>query len=1323
MKRTVSLLLTMVMVLGTLGIVPAAAAEDSGYVSGDIDFFTSFSDYSGTDLPNGFINIEGGVRPGGVNAYTYEDDTRTSTVAVVNGNKEPVLPFGTNFMDGKLHISFDYLQTNGNKDTATDRELALYFAGNGDDSAAYTGAYGDAVTGEGPLTADGSWNINMYDYTKLIAGKTASLMRAGSKEAGTARRFFSQKGDQFGVDIDKNVVDTMATAEDTWYKVDMFFDRDNGTYEVYVDGVAQNSGLSYEGTAVADSQLYIPNASGGSPVFKGLIFRCDHMWKHEGGQLDESRQDGYFYLDNVYVSAYDANHATNDVLKMTADTQNQVMQKGKKLNIAFSEYLATVPTESNIQITKNGKEFTGFTVTADGAQATITFTEELENGVYNVAVTGVQGAISASSVSNTVSFTAAGAGTDAASTDYYWANEDFNEMADGVIPANWYYGEMDLDAMDEYNRYFMGEVSENYATEVGITNGADNTTALEMKSGNSNSMYYFFPRGVASGDFKAEFDIKHTNGGWTFGFVNYDDYNMMYQRNKYGRLKSGTGNASSAAVIEGAMGDGNVEIDTSGRMQSSILMGMAEEGYSTETLADRAFSPNLGMIGNDTKNGNDKIKDVNNLSKLGDMTVTANAWSKIEIDVNDNSKVYTIKVTPYNNDGSLNTGAVKTETWTDTDDNRYFKGIMGLRFTRNAAATGSVAVDNVKVYKTGTAYLDEDFDDYTETEFGTGNKKLPSGWMDITNKTWWEFRYSTSSKASKGVTSSTGRDSTDANDKSMFLYYKYPAVYKSLDKPVPAGEPFIMEFDVYNVGTATTESRENPWVFMQMGKEDTHQLLGYNYEGGVSSTGKVYIAPVRSSGQEDAAGSDANANLAYDSAIASYKPFADKTNEDGTTTTYTVEDTYLRLQGNSMQMNVLFGRPSQDFNLKYTQSGRFDVKRAFHNESVNTDIVDEIGSWINYKVLCEPISATETKYTITQTKADGTQAVKTFTNNRDWVSNDTYAVGFAVPFKNASKHDVSDGTIGTKIDNVKVYAANTDGTEITTVDTNYIASIKASNTSEEKDITGDTTIPVGTTKLDITFSADISEKVAPVLPLANRDLPEVRTGTTEALLAWINETYEGYVGKDADYVDYTSVLDSIKDVISLRKLGSQLESGTISLSADKKTVTITFAEALTENDKYTLGISRNIAFDGNGYATLGDNFTQLYTVSGAFSEPEFNFTKLNVTVLRGSTQIPINKAGILTAGETVTTAIDYANPTTESAEALVFYAFYNTDATTGVSTISGVESETFSMEAGASGRTDVKTFPVPTGYDVFKAFSWSYPDMKPYTEVLEQECK
>ena len=82
----------------------------------------------------------------------------------------------------------------------------------------------------------------------------------------------------------------------------------------------------------------------------------------------------------------------------------------------------------------------------------------------------------------------------------------------------------------------------------------------------------------------------------------------------------------------------------------------------------------------------------------------------------------------------------------------------------------------------------------------------------------------------------------------------------------------------------------------------------------------------------------------------------------------------------------------------------------------------------------------------------------------------------------------------------------------------------------------------------------------------------------------------------------------------MRKIGSQTEADyEISISDDKRTVTLTFENALTESEKYTLGINQNIAF-GGGYARLGENFVKTYAVSGEFESEPINFTKVDVTV-------------------------------------------------------------------------------------------------------------
>ena len=135
MRRLLSLFLVCVMVMGVFGIVPVAAEGDSGYASGDIDFFSSFSDYNvgyaaKNVMPEGFINISAPNRCAAAIGVKKDAPGRTSNVVKLGPDKELVLPFNTNFLDGYMHVSFDYMQTN-ETDTNTGRMLRVLLSRNG----------------------------------------------------------------------------------------------------------------------------------------------------------------------------------------------------------------------------------------------------------------------------------------------------------------------------------------------------------------------------------------------------------------------------------------------------------------------------------------------------------------------------------------------------------------------------------------------------------------------------------------------------------------------------------------------------------------------------------------------------------------------------------------------------------------------------------------------------------------------------------------------------------------------------------------------------------------------------------------------------------------------------------------------------------------------------------------------------------------------------------------------------------------------------------------------------------------------------------------
>ena len=242
----------------------------------------------------------------------------------------------------------------------------------------------------------------------------------------------------------------------------------------------------------------------------------------------------------------------------------------------------------------------------------------------------------------------------------------------------------------------------------------------------------------------------------------------------------------------------------------------------------------------------------------------------------------------------------------------------------------------------------------------------------------------------------------------------------------------------------------------------------------------------------------------------------------------------------------------------------------------------------------------------------------------------------------------------------------------------------------------------------------INEKISPTLPEKDGKTPETQTPAS-------NGTFTSFIGTEDDYFDYTSILDSIKDVISLRKIGTQTETDyKISLSEDKKTVTLTFENALTESEKYTLGINQNIAFGGGGYARLGENFVKTYTVSGGFESEPINFTKVDVTVRRGTADIPVNKAGALSAGEKVKVMLTSENMTSEDVQVFIGYAFYDKDKTNDSRVLTQISDNIVTVPKNTKKSVSVlNEITVPESHTLFKVFTWSYPGMQPYADVIE----
>lgn len=1341
-SKKLTWIVTVAMLINCLAVIPGFA--QTGYSEGEFTKIYSFSDYTQAfktteqTLPDGMIAISmPGFRNTNQGYEDYEGIDRSSRVYKIADNAEPIVPFGTNFLDGYVHVSFDYRQVGKSmmsfmlaRNTSTDTPTASSVGIDGQFYAEKT-----------------SFKQDEYDYTRFINGGYTRIFATGnaSYEANPIKRSIWHNASGWGNTNNLRIggADTVGQSmADTWYKVDVYLDRTTNNYYVYIDGTLADYKYGIDGNEVDSDvrQSSVDYAAAGNNAIKGIAFRHDALRNYNDvvayAEGDSRTANDYVYLDNIYVNHYTSDDVKNDTIKLILDTLNKdTLAAGDKLSIGFSEALEAAPAKEDIVITdESGKAFTDFTVAADVAQATITLGSTIGTGKYTVTVKNVTGAISESSIDDEVTFTASSAPVNAAGTTFNYIDEDFEGLEEGVILPNWYYDDPDLASGVENSRYYTKRTPDYYAAKV-MPEDRDGRTALKLSKDAADTdteLFYYFPSGTAKGSFKAEFDVKHENGGWTFGFINNTNYQASMYKFKYGYWNGYQFNevkaTSTVPTVSGITGDidgadAQRQSILSGRAKQSVFLGMGNSTAALETAtggyAVRAMSPNLGIVGGKdveaaATGAVNTRSETNNVEAIDGLTVTPGEWTKVEVSVNDNNKTYTITVTPYDSNGVLGTPVTKTVT--DFAANRFIGGIMGIRISRNGAnATeeiGDVCFDNIKVYKETTTYLDDDFNDYTTEGYGTARKQGPSGWQQWTDKTHTDTNFTVyeNKNGLLGVTSVARKDTdskvTDANDRAMHLYYNSPVVFKNLDTPVPAGQPFVIEFDVYNVGDTTKNTKtgqQNVWSFMQIGQEDTVILPTYNYPNTKTKAGKFSIAK----------------NMFVDTANVP------TVIDDTAVGTFKTDVTYSYITGDLMKNNVVFGRrnngpdtPILHINsdgrgsvysggwsanaLGFTATNGGSLPHALRVERFACDCGNctVTPAWVNYKVICTPKSATETAYKITATHLDtGYSYTASFTNTRDWYTRDTHAIGFYAN-NYGSYATTSDGSVGNYFDNVKVYAVDAEtANAVSEINLQSVAKIEAETASGVvTDVTNASELPKGTNKVSVTFTNPVNE----LLP-QNASLYAETYGTGYTL-AYSPEGNE----------DYTSVLTTIKDFIQLRKSGEQADCYTsVELANDNKTVVLTLEEAVNSRSKYTLGVNENISFTSGAYDKLASNFVQTWSVE----QDAKTDIALTVERMTGTAYIPLNKSGVvkIAEGEDVRLRFTGYNATA-GLPLLAAYSYYMTD--DAAVRMLNYDGQDYTLNIGEVDQTLPVTV-IPSDYSIFKAFLWNSETLTPFTDVYE----
>ncbi|MBO5007368.1 MAG: hypothetical protein J6D26_00865 [Clostridia bacterium] len=317
------------------------------------------------------------------NTGSYYDESRNSQTLKLGNLAEAHLPFGEIYKDGKLHVSFDVYQGYPEGvESAKNKTLDIYFSANN------TGTFVNGAINGVMQTVGNTYKKD--DPNALVAGQGQYLLSLGCENQNSPL-FFIAPGWARGY-----APDSVMTAH-TWHKVDMYFDKDDATMEIYFDGklleAYQINKATYEYTDTPVNQkLWIADAW---TSWKSVFFRFEGAKHH----VTEARipgstvtDGGYVLLDNVYVNKYSSD--TDKLILMKDDIKGEgVSLANGIINIAFNEYTDRPAEMSDITIkhVATGKEVTDYTLLqSDNMQFSIQF-GNLDAGRYEVSVDGIYG--------------------------------------------------------------------------------------------------------------------------------------------------------------------------------------------------------------------------------------------------------------------------------------------------------------------------------------------------------------------------------------------------------------------------------------------------------------------------------------------------------------------------------------------------------------------------------------------------------------------------------------------------------------------------------------------------------------------------------------------------------------------------------------------------------------------------------------------------------------------------------------------------------------------------------------------------------------------
>lgn len=584
-----------------------------------------------------------------------------------------------------------------------------------------------------------------------------------------------------------------------WHKYDVFInfdvtndDNSYGKMSVYQDGISLGE--------VPMTAPYAKTENGLKSIF------IQTGW----GTNDR----GYF--DNFYIHNIKSDD-NFEAPRIALDYANSgVLSNGGTIDVVFSETVEAeefMPIQFDVKNVATGKKVDVVSVSnisgTSGARISL---PPLETGEYEVSVKPlIKGAISEKAVENTAKFMIAGA-TIGDSTRYY-INENFNTYKGGM-PADF------------------EKLSTVTASELTADAVESGNNALTLGGSDDKALSYEFNNSIYSGKFTVEFDVKHSDAGWTLGLMDKSDYfsdseyitladynqemnNVTYSywntEKTAGNITDDWGTWASAKTLDPTGTLTNKEYyfnqwtkeqhDSEGteNPQRTWLykrIGAFNNRRVKNTLVGNMLSGDTDR----TKLSTAKVRSNEGDTALDGVTVPANEWTKVKAVVDLDAGKYYFYVNGSTNpvtveyktatDGNYDTARFARTYLRDTDGNyKVLGGIAGLRLQKYG--DGSVEFDNIKVY------TDKSYNDYLDFNTASTGVSTQPGWYSNNATTWSNMQYFGHNGENYRLSTNGANSAADPSDKAIkfnrgWTYYTHPFAV-----PVKAASAFTVEFDLF----------------------------------------------------------------------------------------------------------------------------------------------------------------------------------------------------------------------------------------------------------------------------------------------------------------------------------------------------------------------------------------------------------------------------------------------------------------------------------------------------------------------------------------------